>query len=263
MTQPASKPLDSSPEGDARKIVLHVGWMSATPGRVERQFPAAQWREIRFDCDARVNPDIVGTPDRLEGIADASVDVVLMPQMLQRYPLPKVSAILREALRVLKDGGRAVFSVPNAMLAATYVANNLPFHTLYETKLGPITPMDLLYGLRTGVARGEEHFQHRSGYTFEQLGLLMRDNGFTNILVNRAGYEITASGFKFPYDHPERVERISMGPPSDVETGKPPKAPISDVPPNSKPLVGPNGRADELDLPPGIWKPLGLKKPKQ
>jgi hypothetical protein len=249
------------PEAAAsRKTVLQLGWMSATPGRFEAQFPPALWQEIRYDCDARVQPDIHGPLERLDGVADATVDAVMLPQVLQRFPLHLVAQILKEALRVLKDEGCAILTVPNAQLASVYVANNQPLHPLYDTKVGAITPLDLLYGLRSGIAQGEPHFQHRSGFTHEQLGGMLRECGFTNIAVQRKGYEITAVGFKFPYGHPERVERIAMGPPSEVEAPRPPQVPRAEALPGTKPLVGANGLPDDLDLPPAMWKPLGLRQ---
>lgn len=261
MTTSANKvPPDMVTEPDTRKVVLHLGWMSALEGRLAQLFPTAEWREIRFDCDQRVKPDILGRLDKFEGVADGSIDTVYAPQLIQRFPLPGVPLILREMMRVLKEGGRAVISVPNAQIAAAHLANNHPFQPLYETKLGPITPFDLLYGLRGGIAQGENHYQHRSGFTYEQIGLLLRDTGFTNIAVQRKGYEITAVGFRFAYDHPERVEKISMGPPSDVENVKAPLVPHIAVEANTVPLRNGNSLPDELDLTPGMWKPLGLKK---
>jgi SAM-dependent methyltransferase len=261
MIQPVTSKTTDKPTGsDTRKVVLHLGWMSALEGRLTPLFPAEEWREIRFDCDARAKPDILGRLDKFEGIADGSIDVVYAPQLIQRFPLPGVPLIIREMMRVLKDGGRAIITAPNAQIAATYLANNQPFQPLYETKLGPITPIDLLYGLRAGIVQGENHYQHRSGYTYEQMGLLLRDAGFTNIAVQRKAYEITAIGFRFPYDHPERVERISMGPPSEVENVKAPVIPQTTVEANTMPLQKGNSRPDEIDLPPGMWKPLGLKK---
>jgi SAM-dependent methyltransferase len=256
MSQPTT---EESVLHDARKVILNLGWMSAAKGRLTQMFPPQEWREIRYDCDARMQPDLIGRLDRLDGVADHSIDVVYAPQLIQRFPLSVVPLILREAFRVLKDEGRLVVSVPNAQIAATYFANNQPLHSLYETKLGSITPLDLLYGLRSGIAQGEAHYQHRSGYTHEHLGVLLRDIGFTNISVQRKGFEITAVGFKFPYDHPERVERISMGPPSEVENAKPPSLPPTQAEINSAPLRGKSGLGDDLDLPPGLWKPLGLR----
>ncbi|MBY0354347.1 MAG: class I SAM-dependent methyltransferase [Rickettsiales bacterium] len=264
MTRPNASSLKAVPHEDTRKVVLHLGWMSAHTGKLAQQFPETQWREVRYDCDQRVQPDILGRLDRLDAIPEGFADVVYAPQLLQRFPLPAISGMLKEMLRVLKDEGRMALSVPNAQIAAVYVANNQPFQPLYETKVGPISAMDLLYGLRGGVAQGEVHFQHRSGFTYEQLGVLMRDCGFTNISVTRKGYEINAIGFKYPYGHPERVERLMMGGPSDVESKvSAPKPPTggndANTATNIPVLRGANGRADELDIPPGMWKPLGLK----
>lgn len=250
----------AKPPTDARKVVLHIGWMSTYEGGLAAQFPPAEWRELRFDVDPRIKPDFTGSPEQLIGIDDGSVDVVFIPQMLQRFPLAAAPRILSEAQRVLKDEGRLMLSVPNAQIAAVYLANNLPFQTLYESKLGPITPMDLLYGLRSGIAQGERHFLHCSGFTYEQLGLLMRDQGFTNIVIQRKGYEITALGYKYPYGHPERAERIALGPPSEVETVQAAKPPAASPAVNSAPLKAPNKLPDDLDVPAGMWKPLGLKK---
>ena len=61
------------------KTFLHVGcgeqYKSGLKG-----FDSADWREIRFDIDPSVCPDIEGTLTDMEAVATGSVDAVFVPQ---------------------------------------------------------------------------------------------------------------------------------------------------------------------------------------
>ena len=49
---------------------------------------------------------------------------------------------------------------------------------LYESPVGPISPIDILYGWRKEVAKGNEYMAHKGGFTYSSLNMSFFDVGF-------------------------------------------------------------------------------------
>ncbi len=258
----SKKAVPPAPAPGEEKTVLHIGWCSALPERLHAAFRQPGWKVIRMDVNAALNPDIAGVFTDIKPVQSASIDAVWCPHLLHRFFLHDVLTGLRECFRVLKEGGRLITSVPDAQLAATYLANNKPFETVYDSPAGPVTAIDMLYGFVPALREGKTFLAHRTGFTAESLGLAMRETGFTNIQVQRDVAEITALGFKYRYDHPDRVERLALGKATRVPVNAP-VAPAATAPaPAAAPAKGANtATADWLYQAPAAWKPLGLNKP--
>ncbi len=56
-------------------VFLHVGCGPATKKDL-KGFNSAEWKEIRFDIDKNVNPDIVGTLTDMSLVENSSVDAI-------------------------------------------------------------------------------------------------------------------------------------------------------------------------------------------
>jgi predicted SAM-dependent methyltransferase len=242
------------PEGD-KKIVVSLGWGSAHQGTLSRHFKPEEWNEVRVDMDAAVNPDLVSSLHHIPAIPDASVQGVWIGHVLQRLSFPEASAVIVEAMRMLKDGGELLVAVPDMQLAATYLANGEGEAEVFHAPAGAITAIDMLFGFQKLIAKGETARIHKSGYTAESLGNFLRVQSVCNIHVQRHPYDLVALGRKLPYEHPDRVERIVMM----ASAANRPDAPA--VPDAAKAATVQSVRfIDRLEDEPKLWKPLGLKK---
>ena len=182
------------------KTFLHVGCgekhpidgvrTERTPGG--RGFNSLQWREIRFDIDPAVAPDIVGTMTDLRQIPDGSVDAVLSIHNLEHIFLHEVPRALAEFRRVLKPSGFAVICCPDLQAAASLIADDRHSEPLPIASSFPITPMDLLYGWSGPLAEGQHFAAHKSGFTLSMLMTLLQDAGFGSVAGFRVGIEIIA-----------------------------------------------------------------------
>jgi len=160
--------------------VLHVGCGTAPlpPG----QFDGL--REVRLDIDAKVNPDIVGSITNIP-MQNAMVDAVYSSHNLEHLAEHEVPLALSEFYRVLKPGGKLVVEVPDIQSVAEAIPKVGLHGVLYQAPCGPISPADVLYGLRSEVASGNSFYAHKSGFTEESLRDAIAKAQFGNVVVVR------------------------------------------------------------------------------
>jgi len=256
----AKKKKSEPGSGQSLKTVLHMGISSAVPERLHASFSKDQWQPVRMDNDVRVKPDITGTLADMKAVKTGSMDAIWCHHLLQRFFLHDVEQGLRECYRVLKENGFLLMALPDGQTAGAYLANNKPADPVYQSGAGPISALDMLYGYGPALRDGKLHLAHRSAFTADMLGLMLRDSGFTNIRLERKKTEIQAVAYKLGYDNPERVERVIIAQ-SDATKALPKVAPVKAAENTSTPVQkGKDGLTDSLDMPPALWKPLGLKK---
>lgn len=239
-----------------KKKLLHIGISSAPPGTLHPGFRPEAWEYVRLDSDPAVKPDIHSGLPELKGIMPGGYDAVWMPHILQRlYPQDGMT-LLQKLFRALGEGGFVLLTVPDAQLAATYVANNRPTEVVYSAPAGGITAHDMLYGFGKALAKGALHMAHHSCFTTHSLSTMLREAGFCSITVRNEKFDLVAVAHRFSYDSPERVEKISISYKRGDEIAAPavPQSPAHPAAPVN------NLRTDNLDHPPTIWKPLEPKK---
>ncbi len=259
----AKKPAPAAPKkAPGSQTVLHIGWSTAVPERLHKAFRTPEWKSVRVDMDPSTKPDIEALFTEMKDVETASMDAVFCPHMLQRFFPKDAEKGLRECFRVLKEGGFLMVSLPDGQLAATFLANNKVEEAVYQSPVGGITALDMLYGYGPSIQAGKFHFAHRTAFTAESLGLLLRNVGFTNIRVQRdRGGDISAVGHKFRFDHPYRVERLSITTTPAATVSSPPVPAAPQVVAKAAPAAAkPNPQSDWLESAPVEWKPLGLKK---
>ena len=85
-------------------------------------------------------------------------------------------------LRVLKPGGVALLTMPDIQEVARHVAQGNLDQTLYVSPAGPICAIDILFGHRGYIARGN-HFNraHKTGFTLQSLGQKLQEAGFAEV----------------------------------------------------------------------------------
>ena len=250
-----------APEG--KKAVLHIGIYSATAQTLHNNFKKEPWHVVRLDSREEVKPDHLHSMADMATIGDQSIDNIWCPQVLQKLFSFEIAQALKEAHRVLKNGGTFYMSVPDGQIAGAYLANNRQTEALYTAAAGEVSSIDLLFGFQPAIQKGNTSLIHHSIFTLDSLIAIMRDSGFTNIQIKRDNFELQVIAMRYAFDDPKRVERTSITQGNKVFEGKEVPA-VPPIPAQQVASVGyrtaPNMMPDEIDQPPKQWHPLNLPR---
>lgn len=195
------------------KTFLHVGCGQKHKDQTTRGFSTPEWTELRLDIDKSVNPDIVGTMLDMSAVAGASVDAVFSSHNIEHLYPHEVPLALKEFLRVLRSDGFAVITCPDLRSVCALVAEDRLTETAYTSPAGPITPLDILYGHRPPMARGNLFMAHRCGFTEKVLVGTLRSSGFTTVASTHRGhpyYDLWAVATKSAVDE-ATLRELAMG----------------------------------------------------
>jgi predicted SAM-dependent methyltransferase len=157
---------------------LHIGCGPQRKDQTTRGFNTDAWRELRLDIDHSVNPDIVGSMTDMAAVPDASVDALFSSHNIEHLYPHEVPVALAEFQRVLKPDGFAVITCPDLQSVCALVAADKLTEPAYESPAGPIAPLDILYGHRPAMARGNLFMAHRCGFTQKVLTATLQAAGF-------------------------------------------------------------------------------------
>lgn len=182
----------------SRQKVLHVGCGPYNPTKLPSRFDPTNWREVRLDIDPRVKPDIVASITDMGALRSESFEALYSSHNLEHLSPHEVNTALSEFARVLKPDGFALITCPDLQTVAEYIAQDKLEKTLYISPAGPIAPIDILYGHRPSLAKGNLFMAHKTGFTAKTLGQAIVRNGFAQVKVQRdkAHYNLWAIGYK-------------------------------------------------------------------
>ncbi len=167
------------------RTVLHVGCGAQNPEKLPEFFRLPGWREVRFDIDPDVKPDIIGTMVDMAAVETASVDALYSSHNVEHLYAHEVPVAFAEFFRVLKPGGFAVITCPDLQSLGQLLAEGNLEEAAYTAPAGPITPLDILYGFRPSIARGNHFMAHKTGYTNQTLGQKLVQAGFAKVTVSK------------------------------------------------------------------------------
>ena len=160
------------------KTFLNVGCGPKDESQI-KGFNNDSWNEIRFDIDKNVNPDIEGTITDMSLVETGSVDAIYSSHNIDHIYPHEVPIALKEFYRVLKDDGIVVITCPDLQGVCEAVVKDRLLEPLYETPAGDkISPIDILYGWRKDLAKGNEHMAHKGGFTYSALNSSFFEAGF-------------------------------------------------------------------------------------
>lgn len=182
--------------------LLHVGCGPKHKDRTTQGFNQPQWQEIRLDIDPAAKPDVIGTMTDMQAVGDGSVDAIFSSHNIEHLYPHEVPQALREFRRVLRADGLAVITCPDLQSICALVAQDRLTDAAYQSPAGPITPLDVLYGHRPALARGNLYMAHRCGFTARVLGATLREAGFAGVAVKvrPAAFELWALATMAPLD---------------------------------------------------------------
>lgn len=188
--------MQSGQESPAQRIVLHVGCGPRNSGQLHETFRGSGWREVRLDIDPAVQPDVVGSITDMSVVRPAVVDAVWSSHNLEHLYPHEVPKALAEFHRVLKPGGFALITLPDLQSVAELVAADKLDDPAYVSPAGSIAPLDMLFGFRAALARGNLFMAHRTGFTAKTLDQSLRAAGFTEVRVQRNNFALWAVAHK-------------------------------------------------------------------
>lgn len=161
------------------KTFLHVGCgpktqLQTTPAFADK----TAWRELRFDIDPAVNPDVQGTILEMSAVDTDSVEAVFSSHNIEHVYPHEVPLALAEFRRVLKPEGFLILTCPDLLSVAKLIAEDKLTEPAYESPAGPIAPLDILYGFRKSMAQGNLYMAHKCGFTRKVLHGTLQTAGF-------------------------------------------------------------------------------------
>lgn len=164
---------------------LHIGCGPKRKNQTTKAFNTPEWIEQRLDIDQSVNPDIVGTMTEMSAVANESVDAIFSSHNIEHLYAHEVPVALAEFKRVLKPDGFLVITCPDLQSVCALVAEGKLTEPAYTAPAGPITPLDILYGHRPPMAKGNLFMAHRCGFTEKVLIGTLQQAGFQMIASKR------------------------------------------------------------------------------
>lgn len=192
------------------KTFLHVGCGKKKKDRTTREFNTENWRELRFDIDETVQPDLVGTMTDMSSVDSESVDAIYSSHNIEHLYPHEVPQALNEFCRVLKPEGYVVITCPDLLSVCRLIAEDKLTEAAYDSPAGPIAPLDILYGLRPSMARGNIYMAHRCGFTQKVLDATLHGTGFQSVVTAARGYapffDLWAVGSKCKRSEGEIIE---------------------------------------------------------
>lgn len=179
------------------KTLLHVGCASLNISDL-KGFDINAWNEIRFDIDESRNTDLIGTIVDLSLVQTGSVDAVYSAYNLDHIYPHEVPLALKEFFRVLKDDGIAIIKCPDIQSVCEAIGKDKLLDVFYQSPVGPITPIDILFGNRKAIAKGNEFMAKKGGFTYSVLDGALHQAGFVIRYGGRIknGRELSVVAFK-------------------------------------------------------------------
>lgn len=129
------------------------------------------WEHLLLDIDGTNKPDIVADARDLFKLTD-KFDAVYCAHTLEHFYRHEVPKVLSGFKHVLKDDGFIYLYVPNIreVMKRVIEGNLLLDATLYFSAVGPIQPLDVIYGHHQAIEYGDNHwFAHKTGFDVEML----------------------------------------------------------------------------------------------
>jgi SAM-dependent methyltransferase len=153
-----------------KKIVVNIGCGKTKLENQSKYF--LDWKEIRVDAYDNDTAHMKSSIIDFEGIPNESVDAIWASHVVEHNYFHDLPKIFNSMLRVLKPNGFVVIRVPDIGSIANQIENNL-LDTLYESSIGPISAIDMIYGHRGLTESWGEGMAHKTGFTKKSLNQIL------------------------------------------------------------------------------------------
>ncbi len=183
LTLDSLRPFVPCLDEEGTKILVHVGAGSPNGRDLPECFQGEHWVEVRVDIDRATLPNIVASVTYMPGVPTEGADAVFSSHTHEHLNDFEVSQGFSEIYRILKKGGFLVMNVPDLTEIAKLVLQGRTDEVLYQSKAGPVRPIDMMFGHQPSVERGNVHMAHRTGFTADRLENFCAQAGFDDIRV--------------------------------------------------------------------------------
>ena len=150
------------------KNLLHVGCGYRTKKDTLKYYDD-EWKETRVDINKNVNPDILGSMKDLSNVQNNYYDSVFSSHSIEHVYAHEVNGVLKEFHRVLNMNGLLVITCPELKSICKLVLEDKLLDIAYESAAGPISPIDMIWGHRVPIKKGNEFMAHKCGFTLKTL----------------------------------------------------------------------------------------------
>jgi Methyltransferase domain len=164
---------------------LHVGSGRHRKLQTIRAFQEPEWQEVSLDIDASVKPDIVDKLPELAQVESNGFDAVYSSHSLEHLYPHEVPVALRAFHRVLNSEGVAVIRCPDLQSIGQRLASGDIDTPLYISTMGPVAPLDMLYGFRPSMKDGNLFMAHHTGFTVKTIANACAEAGFGAVFSHR------------------------------------------------------------------------------
>ena len=178
------------------KKVLNVGGNSRKIGIPEFY---NGWECQLLDIDPDLEPDICCDARDLLSYQSDIYDSVYCSHNLEHYYRHEAKRVLAGFRKILKPDGFTFIRVPDIhAVIKEILAKNIDIEdTLYESAVGPITAIDVIYGYQKEIQEsGNDYFAHKNGFTQKSLKKLLEESGFQAVYVCKGPLEVWAYAFQ-------------------------------------------------------------------
>jgi protein O-GlcNAc transferase len=175
---------------------LHVGCGPKRKNQTTAEFSRLHWRELRYDIEPSVKPDILGSMLDMSAVKSESVDAVFSSHNIEHLFAYQVPVAPKEFLRVLKPDGYLVITCPDLLPVARMIADDKLNDAAYQSSAGPITPHDILYGYSPELEKGLHYMAHKCGFTLKTMIATLRTHGFATVAGCTVGLDLWAVASK-------------------------------------------------------------------
>lgn len=161
---------------------LHVGCGAKRKENTVEAFASSAWEEVTLDIDERVRPDIVDRLPELAQVETGSFDAVFSSHNVEHLYPHDVATAFAAFHRVLGPDGLTIVTCPDLQALGERLATGDIESTIYQSQAGPVSPIDMLYGFRPPLRRGNLYMAHHTGFTMESLKNTFGRAGFRSFL---------------------------------------------------------------------------------
>ncbi|MBK9440859.1 MAG: methyltransferase domain-containing protein [Comamonadaceae bacterium] len=159
------------------------------------------WDHILLDIDPVSNADVILDARDLTSFPTSSFDAVYCSHNLEHYYRHDATKVLAGFLHVLKPGGFVEIHVPDIQsVMSRVIKSKLDISdTLYQSKNGPISVHDVIYGWGKQIeSSGVDFYAHKAGFSRVTLIQALKQAGFSHVKckANAESYELSAFACK-------------------------------------------------------------------
>lgn len=164
---------------------LHVGCGPKRKPQTLQAFSGPEWEEVTLDIDESVRPDILDKLPELAKVESGSFDAVYSSHSIEHLYPHEVPVALAAFHRVLTSDGIAIIRCPDLQTIGERLAAGDIETPLYTSTMGPVAPLDMLYGFRPALQAGNLYMAHHTGFTSKSLQKACLEAQFQSILCAR------------------------------------------------------------------------------